>query len=73
METASGMDSDSGSQPDGYSRVCTTFHIADSDSGPTTYIHIGQESESKSVLGSLTGNVNDPLVWVMWNVLYSTM
>ena len=61
-ETDWGMDSDSDSKPDGYIVLCRTFHIAQTwTSIPTPYFCIGQESESESVLESISDNINEPL------------
>ena len=58
----SGEDSDSDSKPDGYIVQCRTVHIAQTRTQtqiPTPYFCIGQESESKSVSESISGNENE--------------
>ena len=59
-ETDSGTDSDSYSKPDSYIVPCRTFHIVQTWTQiPTSYYCVGQESESESVLESVSGNVNE--------------
>ena len=58
---------DSDSKPDCYIALCRIFHIAQTQTRiPTPYFCIGQESESESLLESVSDNVNEPLNnWVM--------
>ena len=55
-------DTDLDSKPDGYIVLCRTCsHCTDSDSNPTSYFCVGQESESEFVPEFIYGNENESL------------